>query len=294
LQNGDYLVISKRLDGCDRIGPGCTGLFVFSLDGEEIGTLYSDDYVIAYASLSPNGHEIAFLDPPGYAGNSDSRLVVVDLTTLDQKDVITLQRASGNVVWSSNGLSILVTIDGNIELIDVGSSERSMILNCKSVWEDQKATDCDPLAWSPDNQWIAVNILSEYSGPQDARQGTYLMPASCINEPNACPSRVEKISDIISSGASWSPAGDSIAIGDYLGEIYLYYVESATLTHLADVKIKFPSLSWSPDGQVIAFAGSSQIGFIALQTGQISYFEAPNIGEYVFVLFWIHRDAAGE
>ncbi len=207
LQNGDYIVISKRLDGCDRIGPGCTGLFVISQDGEEIGILYSGDYVITYASLSPNGHEIAFLDPPGYAGDSYSRLVVVDLTTLEQKDVIALQRAGGDVVWSNDGLGILVAIDGNIELIDVEASERRIILECKSVWEDQKATDCDPLAWSPDNQWIALNILSEYSGPQDARQGTYLMPASCINEPNACPTQVEKISDIISSGASWLPAG---------------------------------------------------------------------------------------
>jgi len=291
LQNGDYIVISKRLDGCDRIGPGCTGLFVFSQDGEEIGTLYSGDYVIAYASLSPNGHEIAFLDPPGYAGDSYSRLVVVDLITLEQKDVITLQKASGNVVWSSDGLSVLVTINGNVELIDIDSSERRAIIDCLSVWDDQKATDCEPLAWSPDNKWIVINVLSEYSGPQDPRQGTYLMSASCINDPNTCPSQVVKISDIISSGAAWSPAGESLALGDYLGEIYVYQAESANTTHLANVRVKFPSLSWSPDGQLIAFAGSSQVGFIAFQTGLISYLEVPNIGEFVYVLFWIQRDS---
>ena len=291
---GDYVVVSKRLDGCDRIGVGCTGLFVISQEGDEIGLLYSGDDAIFWASLSPNGHEIAVLDPPGYMGNSYSRLVVADFLMLDEKIVATVQRGIGPVVWSSDGVSLLVTIEGNIELINVESSERRVILDCSSIWEEIPATDCEPLAWSPDGNWIAIDILFERSGSQDSRQGTYLIPASCTTSSDTCHTQVHKISEVIALGTSWSPNGDMIAIGDYLGTIYLYDVESESISSLPVTNFAIRTLSWSPDGRILAYAGRSILGLITISTGQVDELVLRNVGEYVSAPFWLHQESASE
>lgn len=294
LPSGDYIVISKRFAECGLVGSDCTDLYVFTPDGEEVGILYSGDYVVNLASLSPIGNEIAFLDPPGYSGDSYSSLVVVDLMTLEKTEIYsTLQRAFGYVVWSPDGLTFLIELDGNIELLGVNVPEKKVILYCGEIWDDHRVGDCGPLAWSLDSQWILFNVVFDYSGSQDPREGTYIMPAGCINQSNACPSQVRKISDIISIDASWSPAGDMIAIGDYQGKIFIYHPESDRLTQLVDIKKRINSLSWSPDGKFLAYTTDSIVGVITIQTSQVEEIDVPGLGEYVNVPFWLHRRSTG-
>jgi WD40 repeat protein len=283
---GNYLVVSRPSAHCGRIlgYTPCESLYAVAPDGELVGDLAVGPG-LSYSSLSPTGHTIAFYYPNGYEGDSISHVIMIDLLDLTQTQVdLPLTRAFGIPVWSPDGSRLMLGLGNDVQLLDPTVPSVEVVLVCSTLWEEE-GPECDPLAWSPDGKWVALDISFNQSGPVDPREGLYLLDADCLLSLTSCPPTMRRISDYQIS-ASWSPDSRHLAFGDYRGTVTVFDIASGS-SIAVDTPGYLNGVSWSPDGECIAFSSDRARGMLSTDTLQLTPLSITWADEYTRFPFWL-------
>jgi Tol biopolymer transport system component len=195
-----------------------------------------DDRAGPYA-WSRDGSRLLFIRPPSF----DLWVHHVDGTEMRLTNGITVQDAS----WSPDGERILLSQDGEIDVMDADGSGRRML------YRDRDAYTVDPV-WSPDGSTIAFTHLG--------RTSELWVMGSDASDPHALVTEVS-MHDYSQNPASWSPDGTRVAFGAFGDDdlqVYVVNADGSGLTQLTHDPQTALNPSWSPDGSQIAYLSTQE------------------------------------
>lgn len=237
--------IQERVpDGARIAFTGDAGLVsVMGFDGGQYGPLGNVSSVGQYASFSPDGTQIVFVD-------KDSNIVIMNNDGTDaQKSTNTGLDTSP--AWSPDGTKIAFASrrDGiwQIFTMDPGGANVVNISNSHT-------NDLEP-AWSPENKHIAFVRTPQFGG-----QGSDIWSM----EPDGS-AQTQLTSTIHANEGrpNWAPDGGTIAFHtnrDGNQEIYIMKSSGASQTRLTNNAAIDINPAWSPDGAMIAFSSTRLTG----------------------------------
>jgi Tol biopolymer transport system component len=154
---------------------------------------------------------------------------------------ITVQDAS----WSPDGERIVLSQDGEIDVMDADGSGRS------TLYRDRDAYTVDPV-WSPDGSTIAFTHVG--------RASELWVMGSDGSDPHALVTEVS-MHEYSQNPASWSPDGTRVAFGAFGDDdlqVYVVNADGTGLTQLTHDPRTALNPSWSPDGSHIAYLSTQE------------------------------------
>ena len=162
-----------------------------------------------------------------------------------------------NPDWSSDGKQIIYNGENGIAIFDMFSGKIYQLTNPTGL-------AYYPI-WSPDETRIAY-IYNQKTSTGDAFDQQWELWAMDSNGKNPHPV-IDSIS-IMHSPIDWSPNGEWIAFVSFdnlengtanaCGDIYIVRFDGSDLTRLTNLEECATSISWSPDGNRIAFIGRNR------------------------------------
>ncbi|MCP4421861.1 MAG: hypothetical protein GY805_35050 [Chloroflexi bacterium] len=279
VEPGEKLVVGVYLAYWDR----SQNTVCLSSPDEQLNVrLFSIENPQAAPRLSPDGNQIAFLDG-GLLQTYD--LSARNMQSVPQPSIIDMGPfyAFSGPEWSANGNMLAyavstVKIDGEEALIDEFLSIWITSLGDNAAYPitDWIYVETEP-AWSPDGKWLAFaadeSKMVFTDGVFVGSTEIYVLDTQCLKEPETCLSASRQITDWGRLGASsspiWSPNSKHIAFicsaTENQGESELYQTDICivdvdgsnlrNLTNTPDAHEK--AISWSPNGEYIAYSRSS-------------------------------------
>jgi len=284
LPPGDYLVVASLGSMTDASGIPVSLLNAISIDGENMGILASG--VDLDVEVSPDMTRIAYWR---YSACPDCRLSIQSLRDGSKSDVPGVFTNATGHLWTPEGRKILADVDGKVELLDITSGDRQLLLDCPDVFDDG---DCSVRAWSPDGKWIVFAVHTTRSGTVSPRDGLYLMDASCLADPSTCDEATRGPLLPGVDAVAWSPDSRSFAVG-LRQKLVVFDIE--TLAQSREVPVEdvtaWHGLAWSPDGQWLALADDGAVRLLSPATGerQLVYSGREDIDA---VVFWLTISSA--
>lgn len=236
------------------------------------------------ATLSPDMTRIAYWNRSPWASPTLSILSVLDGS--QTKIPGSFPNGIGHA-WSPDGDSIVVDTEGVIEVLDIDSGDRQLLLDCSEIFG---GGDCTVVSWSPDGRGIAFGWHSGRSGRTDPRDGLYLLDASCVAASSGCHTAIRGPLLPGYKGVAWSPDSRRLAVRLY-NKLIIFDAQTSSPLHETEMEEAgaWDGLAWSPDGQWLAYGDRGVIRLISPETGErrrlYSAFE--DMGP---VVFWITVD----
>ena len=132
-------------------------------------------------------------------------------------------------------------------LIDIGSGEKKKLVT--------EISDMLPLYdWSPDSQWIAIDVKSPGFGWRPRTVIVSVQTGRIVSVP--APALDEM--DYATWAPSWSPDGRSVLYTSYPLQTYnsslkVLDLETEEITSLRDSLVQVDQISWSPDNKQVAY-----------------------------------------
>lgn len=209
------------------------------------------------AALALDGNQIAYqsVDPPRlgiYELTGDSESSLSESAVAPYGDL--------QLTWSPDGNQIVyVSVDEkddlSLYLLALSTGKSKML----TPWRGNKVSP----AWSPDGKWIAfTSDQNKFDDKSPAAYSLYLLDTSCLSEAANCEQRLRSVTHATGLGdvrsPIWSPTGNRIAfIGTLGGDYGIYSIapDGSNLKLILSEKTvgSIGRLTWSPDGQYIAF-----------------------------------------
>jgi len=240
-------------------GPDIYSIRFISPETRDFRTIHeSSNYEVFMSELSSDGHKIAFLD----IGRKNLQILDLLSNTLE---TIQLPFLTINVSWTPDGNGLIVETMNQIALFDPWTGEWT------SVYFKDPRFSCGNFRWSPDERWMAFICASESSGPQDPRNGVYVMEATCLQEETEC----ELVLDLQlpeTAAYAWSPDGKMLALCSLQDgmELKLFIYSPDTENLASNQKCgSIEKIEWSRDGNKIAGSVGSDIDVYDLSAGNL-------------------------
>jgi TolB protein len=158
---------------------------------------------------------------------------------------------AATLAFSPDGSHVAFESKGNLFIMSVGGSTPVPL------------TDGYDMAWSPDGSKLAFTRVVTVSKSGYDVQGIFVVNTECVDNQTDCKSSTT----LLGRGRSprWSPEGARIVFSDIdddsflKGNIYVMNSDGSGRTRLTNVEGENDAFdpAWSPDGQTIAFALSS-------------------------------------
>lgn len=216
-------------------------LFLASEQGDVQGKLLEGDF--GRPTLSPDRSTIAaemFLD--GY--NNPASIVLIDT---EDRQVQALEAGKGCSfpAWAPDSLSIAVSCDLDIYIIDLTTLQKSLAVDCTS--DDNACTDPQ---WSPDGSFLYIYRAMEFR----PNPGIYRIESACSEAKPGC----DLDPQFFLAGTAplgWSPTGERLAFNTFEGDLGIANAQGEILE-----KIQIPgsgqilSMAWSQEGDTIALS----------------------------------------
>jgi WD40 repeat protein len=242
---GTYILYARN----NVEGPDLNSIRSISPETGEFWTIYeSSNYEVFMSELSSDGRKIAFLDM------ERKNLQLLDLLS-NTLETIQLPFLTIRVSWTPNGNGLIVETMNQIALFEPRTGKWT------TVYFKDPRFSCGTFRWSPDGRWMAFICASESSGPQDPRNGVYVMEATCLQEETEC----ELILDLQlpeTAAYAWSPDGNMLALCSLQDglELKLFIYSPDTENLASDQKCgSIEKIKWSRDGDKIAGSVGSDI-----------------------------------
>jgi len=217
-------------------------LYLINTDGTGLEQIVENDADDRHPVWSPDGSRIAF------SSTRSGRLAKIYTVDPDGSNVLQLFELPGTSfgayepTWSPDGSRIAVHADafGNFEIwmIDLETEEQTRLTFAGDI-------DKEP-SWSPDGEQLV------YASRRGGYYDIYILD---VTVPNPQPVRVTSL-PLDEVRPAWSPDGGQIAFesgNDDNNQIYVVGTDGSGLTVLTETG-SAGSVSWSPDGQWLAFA----------------------------------------
>lgn len=279
LPPGDYMVVASLGSMTDPTGIPVSVLSAISIDGKNMGVLASGADVDVVAS--PDMTHIAYWR---FTTCPHCRLSIQSLRDGSERDVPGVFTNATGHLWTPDAGKILADVDGKVELLDITSGDRRLLLDCPDVFD---GGDCSVRAWSPDGKWIVFAVHTTRSGTVSPRDGLYLMDASCLADPSTCDEATRGPLLPSVDAVAWSPDSRSFAVG-LRQRLVVFDIETLAQSRevpAEDVAI-WHGLAWSPDGQWLAFADDGVVRLLSPATGERHLFYSGR--EHIdAVVFWL-------
>lgn len=215
---------------------------VMGFDGGQYGPLGNDSSVGQYASFSPDGTELVFV-------NKDSNIVVMNNDGTNAHK-LTGDGLDTSPAWSPDGTKIAFASrrDGAWQIFTMDPDGSNMVNISNS-----RTNDVEP-GWSPDSRQIAFVRTLQFGGQSsdiwsmDRNGGSQMQLTTTVNANEGRP--------------NWSPDGSAIVFHtnrDGNQEIYIMKPSGASQTRLTNHLAIDINPAWSPDGSTIAFSSNRLI-----------------------------------
>ncbi|MDJ1420934.1 MAG: hypothetical protein M5U10_03345 [Candidatus Methanoperedens sp.] len=254
-KNGSVLVELKGLAGITQWSPDRSKLAI--LDSKNSTRIYIIDvenstvkqiplgisagyYHIAYSTAwGPDGEKIAFI------GSKDGEIYTVNIHNYSVQQLTTTMAARG-MSWKPDGKKIVFVAEDGLYVMDADGSNPTLIGKGNFYFR----------SWSPDGRKIVLTDINE-------KENSYKTYVLVINGRT-----IKLITPASGSGkylefVSWHPDGKKIILretdGRYFDELYVFDIDSETTKQIvsaSDSKV-FNHISWSPNGDRIAFTSDS-------------------------------------
>ena len=225
-------------------------------------------------SFSPDGNRIAFIS------NKDSGSIIdKSLYTMDKNGENVQKIEDGLELsyyhWSPDGMKIVYTLRNNINIIDIETKERELILNIDD--------DCMSPKWSPDGESIIFSIMSysdirigiinifdknlEVISPIDSHDvapvwssiGNKIIYRSFFNNSwNLCSMDVsgnnrKVITTGMANGYDFSINSNGMLVYIENNELYIQDIHGNNKSKLLDSDTPISMPRWSPNGKYIVY-----------------------------------------
>jgi Tol biopolymer transport system component len=271
--------------GANRLPDGRKMNIVWDTDGWTIQGIRYGILSETYALCSPDGKKVAFVELPSTStvepdsGNHSDGLYM----RTDHGTEYVGYEGGSDPVWSPDSEKLAFLQDGDVYVANADGSNETMLTNSSVSWQTS-------LAWSPDSEKIAFIRFKERAYG-DAQYGDLYMinpdGTGLTQLTNNAPVGSTTVFENVPHGTPvFSPDGKKIAfLGHAPGEpgagkipvfdLYVMNTDGTDLTNLSErvtranevtryyvtvesASLPYPSPSFSPDSQQIAFVTSSR------------------------------------
>ena len=236
--------IQERVPDGPRIAftSGAGLVSVMGFDGGQYGPIGNQPIAGQYASFSPDGTELVFV-------NGDSNIVVMNNDGTNAHK-LTDTGLDTSPAWSPDGTQIAFASrrDGIWQIFTMDTQGNNVVNISNS-----HSNDIEP-GWSPDSNLIAFVRSPQFGNSSDIwsmdrNGGAQTQLTSTFNATEGRP--------------NWSPGGDAIVFHtnrDGNQEIYIMKPSGASQTRITNHAAIDINPAWSPDGAMIAFSSNRLIG----------------------------------
>ena len=239
---------------------------------------------ISFFDLNIDHQEFAYQDLDGKIWIHD--IYSEENASVPQPNILNGARYESGPRWSPDG-NKLVYATATISIIN----NQPVFEEIPSLWvsyinEDrvEKVTDwpyieTDP-TWAPDGRWIAFISDHENIDPTNDIVGgstdLYIMPTTCLDNPDSCDELSQKVTNIGSSGwvgtPTWSPDSSGIAFICSSAnrpqiELCVYSLLSERVNYLTELSDQTTSIDWSPIANQIIYTSDDDIYLIQSEGG---------------------------
>jgi Tol biopolymer transport system component len=208
------------------------------------------------------------------------KLYVFDFESNEFIQIPDLVGACYRANWAADGKQLLLTCETETSIDVFAFSLQAGWGHRLTDCTEEDALSCVYPAQSPDGKWIAYYKDSVRSGVSEI-QGLYFLDGACVDdEPVSCESV-----DIGPFDAfwpyTWSPDGLYLAGLEHSTQtsfIRIFRIQDGVISHLRDIQTEdhVDSISWSPDGEWIAYSTGRKIYIVSPDGEETIYLHEAN------------------
>ena len=266
LPPGDYLVYSACL-------PDDCRLDILSLAGNHQGTLIEKSNS-SEGSISTNGMFIVF------SGG-------LHILNFETNKFLPFEASNDQCYepdWSPDGSFVAARCNGEVGAdIYIFSPQDGTTMRLTDC--EENGDGCGNPTWSSDGRWIAYLRAPARSGVSETR-GLYLLNTACFVEPATCMETALGPFGLVSP-QTWSP--DSLYLAGRDGStIRIFMLNDGAVSPVQDIETGddlVESISWSPDGEWIAYSVTTEIYLISTDDWSQNLLHEDD--RYVGIVGWI-------
>ncbi len=261
-----YLTATLPPDVESEVGEGWR-IYLVEPDGENLQHLTESGKDYRYPQFSPDGAQVAFIEE----GDEDyDSLVAYRLDTQKMEILFEVGGTIKDYAWApgSERIAVLVQAEENIAYLTLFDFESGMLKD-QLVWDGRLSS----VSWSYDGKYLA------FAGSEPALDFTPSMMERVRTEIyifDMAEGQLTQLTatDGLSFAPEWSPTEYALAyikrtieipVSDSLHLIYPYETDRID-SELAKMAFFF-SLSWSPDGEQIAYGGGTSANAFNVHDG---------------------------